>query len=132
MGIERGARGRAVPMDRANPGLIDRADLLAALDRATWRKVAIISAPAGSGKSSLLRAWADHGPAKRLAVVSVQRDQDVQTFWLSLLRAVRDASGATSGAESPVATPEFNDRAMVERVLSELADAPDAITVVID
>jgi len=42
----------------AAPGLIDRGDLVAALDRAVTRKVTIISAPAGSGKTSLLRAWA--------------------------------------------------------------------------
>ena len=41
------------------PRLIARGDLLAALDRAAAGKVTIISAPAGSGKTSLLRAWAD-------------------------------------------------------------------------
>jgi LuxR family maltose regulon positive regulatory protein len=40
------------------PRLIDRGDLVAALDRAAAGKVTIISAPAGSGKTSLLRAWA--------------------------------------------------------------------------
>ncbi|HMD26271.1 MAG TPA: AAA family ATPase, partial [Streptosporangiaceae bacterium] len=94
----------------------------------------IISAPAGSGKTSLLRAWADRpGQRHRLAVVQVQRDQqDAQQFWLALLSAVRDASGTTSGAEPPVATPDFNGRAMVDRVLSELADARDGITLAID
>ena len=47
----------------------------------------IISAPAGSGKTSLLRAWADRpGQRHRLAVMQVQRDQqDAQQFWLVLL-----------------------------------------------
>jgi LuxR family maltose regulon positive regulatory protein len=40
----------------ATPRLIDRGDLLAALDRAAASKVTVISAPAGSGKTSLLRA----------------------------------------------------------------------------
>jgi hypothetical protein len=86
---------------RATLRLIDRGDLLAALDRAAAKKVTIISAPAGSGKTSLLRAWADRpGQPRRLAVVQVQRDQqDAQQFWLALLSAVRDASGTTSGAE---------------------------------
>ena len=94
----------------------------------------IISAPAGSGKTSLLRAWADRpGQRHRLAVVQVQRDQqDAQQFWLALLSAVRDASGATSGAEPPAATPDFNGQAMVDRVLSEFADAREGITLVID
>jgi LuxR family maltose regulon positive regulatory protein len=118
----------------ATPRLIDRSDLLAALDRAAAGKVTILSAPAGSGKTSLLRAWADRpGQPHGLAVLQVQRDQhDAQQFWLALLDAVRHASGTTSRAEPPTATPDFNGPAMVDRVLSELADARDGITLVID
>jgi LuxR family transcriptional regulator, maltose regulon positive regulatory protein len=118
----------------AAPRLIDRGDLLAALDRAAARKVTIISAPAGSGKTSLLRAWADRpGQPRRLAVVQVQRDQrDAQLFWLALLGAVRQASAPASRAEPPAATPDFNAQAMTDRVLSELADARGDIVLVID
>ena len=121
-------------MAPATPRLIDRGDLLAALDRAATRKVTIISAPAGSGKTSLLRAWADRpGQRYRLAVLQVQRDQhDAQQFWLALLDAVRQATAADSGAEPPAATPDFNAPAMADRVLSELADARGGITLVID
>jgi LuxR family maltose regulon positive regulatory protein len=91
----------------ATPRLVDRGGLLAALDRAAAGKVTIISAPAGSGKTSLLRAWADRPrQPHRLAVVQVQRDQhDAQQFWLALLDAARHASGTTSRAEAPAATP---------------------------
>ena len=52
--------------------------------------------------------------------MSVQRGQhDAQLFWLALLDAVRAATG---GAEPPAATPGFNGPAMVDQVLSELAD----------
>ena len=121
-------------MAQAAPRLIDRGDLVAALDRAATRKVTIISAPAGSGKTSLLRAWADRpGQPRRLAVLQVQRDQqDAQQFWLALLDAVRQATGTDSGAEPPAATPDFNAPAMVDRVLSELADARSSVTLVID
>jgi LuxR family transcriptional regulator, maltose regulon positive regulatory protein len=120
-------------VDRAQPRLIGRGDLLAALDRAVAKKVTIISAPAGSGKTSLLRAWADRpGQPHRLAVMQVQRDQhDAQQFWLTLLSAVRQASAA-SHAEPPVATPDFNGRAMVDRVLSELADQRGRLVLIID
>src|SRR5689334_25202852 len=93
--------------------LIARDDLLATLDRAAARKVTIISAPAGSGKTSLLRAWASGpGQPRRLAVLQVQRDQhDAQQFWLALLSTVRDASGTTSGVEPLAATPDCNGQA---------------------
>jgi len=96
--------------------------------------VTIISAPAGSGKTSLLRAWADRpGRPHRFAVMQVQRDQhDAQQFWLALLDAVRHASATAGRAEPPAATPNFNAPAMVDRVLSELADARGDITLVID
>ena len=98
------------------------------------RKVTIISAPAGSGKTSLLRAWADRpGQPHPLAVMQVQRDQhDAQQFWLALLSAVRQASGTTGRAEPPAATPEFNERAMAARVLSELAGQRGRLILIID
>ena len=87
----------------------------------------VISAPAGSGKTSLLRAWAGRpGQPRRLAVLQVQRDQqDAQQFWLALLDAVRQALVTTGRAGPSAATPDFNAPAMVDRVLSELADARD-------
>jgi len=118
----------------AAPRLIDRGDLVVALDRAATRKVTIISAPAGSGKTSLLRAWACRpGQPRQLALVQVQRDQqDAQQFWLALLGVVRHAAGTNGGAELPAATPDFNAPAMVDRVLSELADARSGVTLVIE
>jgi LuxR family maltose regulon positive regulatory protein len=121
-------------VDRAKPHLIGRGDLLAALDRAAARKVTIISAPAGSGKTLLLRAWADPpGQPHRIAVVQLKRDQhDAQQFWLALLSAVRQASATTGRAEPPAATPDFNGRAMVDRVLSELTEHHGRLMLVID
>jgi LuxR family transcriptional regulator, maltose regulon positive regulatory protein len=104
------------------------------IDSAAAKKVTIISAPAGSGKTSLLRAWADRqDQPRRLAVVQVRRDQlDAQDFWLGLLDAVRRVCGSASGTEPPATTPEFNASAMVGRVLSELADAGGGVMLVID
>ena len=121
-------------MARATPWLIDRSELVAALDRAAARKVTVISAPAGSGKTSLLRAWAGGpGQPRRLAMLQVPRDQqDAQQFWLALLDAVRHAAGADGGTEPPAGTPDFNAPAMAGRVLAELADAHGGITLVID
>jgi LuxR family maltose regulon positive regulatory protein len=114
--------------------LIQRGELLASLDRATAAKVTLISAPAGSGKTSLLRAWADGaGQPYRLAVVQVRRDQqDSQQFWLAVLSAVRQAPGTTGAGEPLAATPDFNEAAISERVLSELAAHPDRTFLVID
>jgi LuxR family maltose regulon positive regulatory protein len=121
----------------AAPGtlrLIDRGDLLDTLDRAAAGKVTIISAPAGSGKTSLLRTWADRpGRPDRPAIVQVQRgQQDAQQFWLAVLSAVRQVSGAAGAGKPPAATPDFNGPAMVDRVLSELAGRHGRLVLIID
>src|SRR6266699_6976862 len=54
-----------------------------------------------------------------------------QLFWLAVLNAVRQASGTTRD-ELPAATPAFNGRAMVDRVLSELAEHRGRVALVID
>jgi LuxR family transcriptional regulator, maltose regulon positive regulatory protein len=61
----RGGRGPA--------GLISRHDLVATLDRAVGRRVTIISAPASSGKTSLLHAWADWpGQDRRITITRIR------------------------------------------------------------
>jgi LuxR family transcriptional regulator, maltose regulon positive regulatory protein len=120
--------------DPAAPRLIQREELLASLDRAAQAKVTLISAPAGSGKTSLLRAWAD-GPGQpyRLAVVQVQRDQqDSQQFWLAVLTAIRQANGTPGEGEQLAATPDFNQEAIADRVRSELAEHRDRTFLIID
>ncbi len=114
--------------------LIARGDLLATLDRAVASKVTIISAPAGSGKTSLLSVWASRPDrAHHIAFVPVRRDeQDAQLFWLALLNAVRHPPGTTSQMDPPTATPGSNVRLLADRVRSELGDVSGRVTVVID
>src|ERR1700724_4754884 len=99
---------RAVPPSRPTStgvsraaGLLRRDDLLAALDRASLRKVTVISAPPGSGKTSLLRAWSQRASTdRRVAFVTVPRDQqDAQQFWLAVLDAIRQTD-ATADSRS--------------------------------
>jgi LuxR family transcriptional regulator, maltose regulon positive regulatory protein len=125
--------GRAA--GRAAPGLILRHDLVGALSRAVQKQVTIISAPAGSGKTSLLRAWAGRpGQDGRVAFVTVRPGQhDMQLFWLTLLGAVRAAAGTGEGdAQLPRVTPGASGSAMVDKVLSELEESRDGFVLVID
>ncbi|MFC5831436.1 LuxR C-terminal-related transcriptional regulator [Nonomuraea insulae] len=102
----------------ARTGLIKRGDLIAVLDRAVEKQVTIISAPAGSGKTSLLRMWAERqGQDRRVAFMSVRPgQQDAQMFWLTLFAAVR----SDKDAAPPPTTSGFDGHAMVEKVLSEI------------
>jgi LuxR family maltose regulon positive regulatory protein len=96
--------------------------------------VVLVCAPAGSGKSVLLRSWVDvEGLAERVAWVSVERgERDAQRFWLSLIDAF---AGVVDGGDlvsrvSP--SPSFRGEAVVERLLSDLASLEEAPVLVID
>src|SRR5215469_12203620 len=73
----------------ARIGLVPRGRLFGRLERAG--RVALVSAPAGSGKTVLLRSWIDKaGLADRAAWVSAGRDlRDPQQFWVCVADALR-------------------------------------------
>jgi LuxR family transcriptional regulator, maltose regulon positive regulatory protein len=119
--------------DGSRRRMVARDDLVARLDRAAERKVTIISAPAGSGKTSLLRAWANRpGQAQPIASTAVRRDeQDGQLFWLTLLNAVR-AAGGVRDAQPPASTPDFSLPTLADRVQAELSGLSGTVIMVID
>jgi LuxR family maltose regulon positive regulatory protein len=129
------AAGSGRSPGRAGPGLIHRHDLMAALKQAAQKRVTVISAPAGTGKTSLLRAWANEpGQDCRIAFMTVRPGQhDMQLFWLTMLGAVRAAAGTgEDGARLPPVTPGSSGDAMMNKVLSELEESGDRFVLVID
>ena len=129
---ERPAQPTSTGVSRA-AGLLRRDDLLATLDRAATRKVTVISAPPGSGKTSLLRTWSDRsGKDRRVAFVSVPRDQqDAQQFWLAVLDAISQ-SAATTDSRTRTAPPAFDGDAIVDTIVSELAEQAKVVVLIID
>jgi LuxR family maltose regulon positive regulatory protein len=92
-----------------------------------------MSAPPGSGKTSLLRAWSDRARNdRRVAFVSVPPDlQDAQQFWLAVLDAIRQTDAGADPPRQAVA-PVFDGEVMVDTVVSELAEAAEVVVVVLD
>jgi len=120
--------------DSGTRGLLDRKDLLQLLDRAVTKRLTVISAPPGSGKTSLLRAWADHSrKLRRIAFVSVERgQQNEQRFWCAVLDAIRGPapSTASEAPPAPIAVPDVDQ--VIDSVLSELADHAEPVVLIID
>ena len=121
------AAGSGRAPGRAEPGPIHRDELMATLNRAAQKRVTIISSPAGSGKTSLLRAWADQpGQDRRIAFMTGTAEPARRAAVLAHpAGAVRAAAGTGGdGAQLPPVTPGFNGSAMVDKVLSELERSP--------
>ena len=120
-----------VPVAR---GLLDREDLVELLDRAVTRRVTVISAPPGSGKTSLLRAWADRSiNPRRVAFVSVARDQqNAERFWCAVLDAIRSPAGWIDPETHPAATAALDGDQVADIVLSEVAEQVEPVVLIID
>ena len=108
------------PAAPAARGIVMRRALIGRLEEA--EHVTQISAPAGNGKTVLLRSWiAKAGLVDSAACVQVQRpERDPQRFWISVIDALRDTIAGSKLVRPPTAAPDLNGCAVVERLLEDL------------
>jgi LuxR family transcriptional regulator, maltose regulon positive regulatory protein len=118
--------------DPGAAGVVSRPGLWERLG--TSARVTVVSAPAGSGKTVLLRSWiGEAGLADRAAWVPVGRDEhDPQRFWLAVLDALRQISAGSELVGPLTAAPDLDGWAIVERLLKDLAPLGDPLWLVID
>ena len=95
----------------------------------------VVAAPAGSGKTVLLRSWLKGlDPAQRSCVawVSAERgESDGQRFCLSVLSGLRAAAyGHPLAPAAP--SPEFDGTIAIGRLLADLAGMDEGVVLVID
>jgi LuxR family transcriptional regulator, maltose regulon positive regulatory protein len=120
---------------QAGPGaasVVARPELWKRLDEAA--SVTVISAPAGSGKTVLLRSWIEEtGLADRAAWVQVAREEsDPQRWWLSVLDALRRTGAGSTLVHTLTAAPDLDGWAIVERLLNDLAPLRARLWLVLD
>ena len=97
-------------------------------------RVVEISAPAGSGKTVLMRSWvAEAGLATRAAWVPVDSEErDPRRFWISVADALRDTAVGSALVRPLTGAPDLDGWAVVERLLTDLAPLQDRLWLVID
>jgi LuxR family maltose regulon positive regulatory protein len=125
----------AVAGDVAGPGaggIVSRPRLFELL--AAPARVTVVSAPAGSGKTVLLRSWIGNaGLTGRAAWVPVGRGEgDPQPFWLSVLASLRQTGAGSALAQPLTAAPALDGWGIVERLLADLAPLGERLWLVVD
>jgi LuxR family maltose regulon positive regulatory protein len=125
-----GTGGDQVPAVRG--GIVSRHALFGRLGRAA--RITEVSAPAGSGKTVLLRSWiAESDMAERAAWVAVQRgERDLQRFWIAVADALRGTDAGSALVRPLTAAPDLDGWAVVERLLADLGSLEDRVWLVID
>jgi len=121
---------RAAPAVRG--GVVSRCALFGRLAGAG--RVVQMSAPAGSGKTVLMRSWlAEAGLTRHAAWVPVDgEERDPRRLWLSVLGALRETAPGAVLVRALAAAPDLDGWAVVERLLTDLAPLEDRLWLVID
>src|SRR5215217_299971 len=121
---------------QTRPNLVARPRLIAKLEPEAGRKLMLISAPAGFGKTTLLGEWAaSRSDEQCVAWVSLdEADNDPARFLSYLVAALQTVEeeigeGVLSSLRAPGSPPI---EALTGALLNELADFPGTLAIVLD
>jgi LuxR family maltose regulon positive regulatory protein len=115
--------------------LVERARLDAVLDVAAAENVALVlvSAPAGSGKSTLVAGWAAAHQGSVAWLQLEASDADPARFWVSVTAAMGRANPEVGARLEPVVAGSFGaGEVVVPAIVNELASMPRRLVVVLD
>src|SRR4051794_26773237 len=117
-------------------GLAARDDLVAVLAAEGAHRLTLVSAPAGSGKTTLVTQWAASAAERRpFAWLSLDpEDSDPVRFWDGILRALAHVwPGAGERAAAALRAPGTSlTRTVVPLVVNEVAEHADPVVLVLD
>ncbi len=121
---------------RPRPGLVPRPRLTQRLNEGVGRKLTLISAPAGFGKTTLLSEWIPTSERGVCWVSLDENDNDPFRFWtyfISALQMLRTdlGQGALAMLRARHPQPPFVE-AVVTVLINEMAAFPDNFTLVLD
>ncbi|MBC8450567.1 MAG: hypothetical protein H8D78_22765 [Chloroflexi bacterium] len=116
------------------PELVPRPRLIERLNAGLHRKLTLVSAPAGFGKTTLLSEWTQQSEFS-VAWVSLDRDDsDPARFWAYFIAALQTVQadvgeGALAVFQSPQPPPI---EAILTTLINEIATLPDPFALVLD
>lgn len=121
---------------RRRSGVVSRPHLIARVHLGTQSKLALVSAPAGFGKSTLLAEWLALASADGSVTAWLSLDPgDSQpvTFWTNVIAVLRTVAPAV-GAKSLrlLEAPDRSIEAVLAPLLNELNALPHGLVLVLD
>src|SRR5438045_2687526 len=133
------ARGVAISVAEADllvprltPPTIARTRLLDALDEGASTPVTMLSAPPGTGKTTLLASWATERPREQLAWLSVPPTGGAHVFWAEWVESLRRAAPPGSALGSLTPPRATASRNFVVALMNAFMDLEEPLTAVID
>jgi LuxR family maltose regulon positive regulatory protein len=119
-----------------HPEHLSRPRLLRLLDESTARRLALVDAPVGFGKTTLLAEWCvSVSPSRRCAWITFdEQDNDPTVFWTYVLHALRRAApDCISDGLMIVHTPGASvTRTMVSHLLNDLWRLDHPVSIILD
>jgi LuxR family maltose regulon positive regulatory protein len=121
-------------LPRPRPSLVPRPHLIATLNDGMHRKLTLISAPAGFGKTTLVAAWIAGGERPTAWLSLDDGDGDPRRFLQYLLAALRTVDPALGQATATAlqAPQAPAAEAVLTPLLNEIAARPEPFTLVLD
>ena len=119
---------------RPRPSLVPRSRLTARLDAALDRRLTLIAAPAGFGKTTLLSEWIPQTPHCVTWLSLDEGDNDPTRFWSYLIASLQQVHpdlgrGALTLLQSPQAPPITS---ILTALINDITAFPDAFSAVLD
>jgi LuxR family maltose regulon positive regulatory protein len=122
-----------IPPNR--PKLVHRPRLFEKLNQGLHRKLALISSPAGFGKSTLLSSWVPQIEASKVAWLSLDEgDNDLTrflTYFVAALQTIESKIGhkVLAAFQSP---GTLNSEIVLTTLLNEIAESPGDLVLILD
>jgi LuxR family maltose regulon positive regulatory protein len=97
-------------------------------------RVTVVAAPAGSGKTVLLRSWISQAGVSECAawMPAGREESDPRQFWLSVVGALRRTTPGSALVQALTPAPDLDGWAVTERLLMDLAPLAEPVWLVVD
>ena len=119
---------------RLNSKIIRRDDLLARLDEGLNRKLTVVTAPTGFGKTTLVSMWITSRPFASAWVTLDQNDNDVNRFWTYVASAIRtfDPSIGKETLSALMTSQPLNVETLLTPLINDLAGLNETCVLVFE